>query len=222
MNPKNESRGRLRLPSPAMVVAVLAMMVALGGSALAVTAAKKNSVVTKSIKNGAVKTKKLADGAVKEAKIASAAVTEAKLADGSVSSAKIADNAVTGAKIADDSVTNAEIANDAVGNGELDEESVSVGKIEPGALQASRFFQASTFTNDFPEIAGNSCTTIDPTGFEQLQATDRVIVSTPTGMPAQLIIRANAEAGDILFTMCNISTGPINPGNLGFPVLVIR
>jgi hypothetical protein len=54
-------------PSPAMIVAVLALFVALGGSAYAL---KKNSVKTKNIKNNAVKTKKIADGAVTTPKFA--------------------------------------------------------------------------------------------------------------------------------------------------------
>src|SRR5829696_10238916 len=48
----------LRRPSPAMLVAMIALIAALSGSALAVTAAK-NSVKSKSIKNGQVKTKDL-------------------------------------------------------------------------------------------------------------------------------------------------------------------
>ena len=65
MNTSNKTprEGRRRLPSPAMIVAVLALR-RLGGSALAVNAAK-NSVTTKSIRNSAVKTKKLADRAVR-------------------------------------------------------------------------------------------------------------------------------------------------------------
>ena len=56
-------RNGIRRPSPAMLVALIALFVAMGGSALAVTAAK-NSVKSKSIKNGQVKTKDLANAAV--------------------------------------------------------------------------------------------------------------------------------------------------------------
>jgi hypothetical protein len=221
MRTKNEALGH-HLPSPALIVAVIALILALGGSALAVTAVKKNSVTTKSIKNAAVKTKKLADGAVKETKIATAAVTSAKLADAAVSTGKLADDAVTSAKLADDAVTSSELAAGSVGNAELASESVSVGKIEPGALQASRFFQASTFTANFPSVGAQSCTTEDPTGFEQIQATDRVIVNAPSSIAAPLIIRAAAEDGGVLFTLCNISAAPIDPPSLGYKVLVIR
>ena len=51
-----------RRPSPALIVSVVALLVALGGSAYAV---KKNSVRSKNIVNGAVSGKDIRDGAVK-------------------------------------------------------------------------------------------------------------------------------------------------------------
>jgi hypothetical protein len=70
-----------RSMSPAaVVIAVLALGVALGGGAYAASVKLgKNAVKTKNIKNAAVTEKKIAGGAV----------TEAKLADGSVSGAKL-------------------------------------------------------------------------------------------------------------------------------------
>src|SRR3954454_4725200 len=78
------SRIRQRLTF-ANVVSVIALFVALGGGAYAVTVAKKNSVVSKSIKNGQVR------------------------------KADIAKNAVNGAKVADNSLTGAEINESALG-----------------------------------------------------------------------------------------------------------
>jgi hypothetical protein len=78
---------RLR-PSPAMVVACLALFVAIGGVGYAAVKLKPNSVKTKNIKNGAVK----------EAKIANGAVTNSKIADGAVGGSKIANGAIGGAK----------------------------------------------------------------------------------------------------------------------------
>jgi len=241
MSTQTNEKRRFRIPSPAMLVAMVALMVALGGSALAVTAAK-NSVTTKSIKNGAVKSKKIAANGVKEKNLAAGAVTTGKLADrsvatgkladgsvaagkladGSVVTGKLADDAVTNAKVADNAVETAQIAQGGVGNTDLAQGAVSSGKIEPGALVAQQFYKATTFNNDFPAIAATSCTTIDPTGYEDLQATDRVIMSIPDGAPAALNVRATAEAGDILFTACNMSGAAIDPDPLGYGVLVIR
>jgi hypothetical protein len=63
-----------RLPSPAMVVAVIALVVALAGSAYA---AKK--ITAQDLAKNAVKTKKMVDGAVTTAKLGDSSVTTPKL-----------------------------------------------------------------------------------------------------------------------------------------------
>src|SRR5919204_6634018 len=95
-------RGRV---SSAHVIALVALFVALGGSAFA--AAKigtkdiKNGAVTaKKIRNQAVKTKKIANGAVGNAKIHAAAVTHGKIAANAVGTGNLIDESVTAAKLA--------------------------------------------------------------------------------------------------------------------------
>jgi len=83
----------------AHLIALLALFVALGGSAYAVHL-RKGAVKTRNIRNGAVIESKLANGAVTDPKIAAGAVTSAKIAAGAVTSAKIAADAVTGANLA--------------------------------------------------------------------------------------------------------------------------
>ena len=93
-----------RLPSPAMVLAFIALFAALSGGAYA---AKKigaknlrNSAVTsKKIKNGAVTNRKIRNKAVSAAKLRNGAVTTATIRDGAVSTGKIADAAVTATKL---------------------------------------------------------------------------------------------------------------------------
>lgn len=99
------------LPSPAMLVALLALFVALGGSAYAVKAATApaNSVVTKSIKKGAVTRGKIALGAVGSAQIGTGAVGAAHLGAGAVGTGQLADGAVTGAKLGKATITAANI-----------------------------------------------------------------------------------------------------------------
>jgi hypothetical protein len=96
------------LPSPAMLVALLALFVALGGSAYAVkttTAAPANSVITKSIKKGAVTRLKLADGAVGASQLLPGAVGAPQMANGAVGTAQIADGAITGVKVGTKALT---------------------------------------------------------------------------------------------------------------------
>ena len=66
-------------PSPAMIVAIVALIAALGGSAYAAT-----KVGTKQLKKNAVSTLKIKNDAVTAAKIANNAVTGAKIANGAV------------------------------------------------------------------------------------------------------------------------------------------
>ena len=101
--------GRIRrLPSAALVISVIALFIALGGGAYAVSVAKKNSVVSKSIENGQVKTKDLAKNAVNSAKVANNSLTGNDVKESSLGAVPLATHA-TGA----DSATNASHATSA-------------------------------------------------------------------------------------------------------------
>ncbi|HZO04918.1 MAG TPA: hypothetical protein VFB52_00890 [Solirubrobacterales bacterium] len=75
------------MPSPAAVIAIVALVFAVSGVAVALPG--KNSVATKDIKKNAVTAAKIKNGSV----------TEAKLGDGAVTTSKIGNDAVTGAKV---------------------------------------------------------------------------------------------------------------------------
>jgi hypothetical protein len=110
---------RLR-PSPALIIALVALFVSIGGVGYAAskigTNDIKNQAVTKpKIAKKAVTTGRLADQAVTERTLRDLAVTNPKLADSSVDSAKIADLAVTTAKLGGDSVTAPKLAGTADG-----------------------------------------------------------------------------------------------------------
>ena len=70
----NSRRWRLLRPTPALVVAFVALFAAMGGFGYAAVKMKQNSVKTKNIKNAAVTTDKIADGAVTTPKLAPDAV----------------------------------------------------------------------------------------------------------------------------------------------------
>lgn len=115
-------------PSPALVVASLALVVALGGTSYAAAKLAANSVGARELKANAVTSAKIAPGGVRGADIAAAAVSGAKLADGAVAFGKIADGAVGPAKLADG----------AVGPLALADGSVGASKLAPDALGSSR------------------------------------------------------------------------------------
>src|SRR4051812_29559024 len=107
----------MRRPSPALVVALVALFVALGGPAAAAglirgSQIKKNTITSRQIKNRSLSTKDLSRRAVRQLRITPAgSITQSRLANGAVTSAKIAGAAITGAKIASNSIGPIQIAN---------------------------------------------------------------------------------------------------------------
>ena len=93
-------------PSPAIVAAVLGLVVAMAGTAIAadplakaLTKTKVKKIANKEIdKRFPIGTGQIADGAVSGAKLADSAVNGGKIADGAVGGAKLADGSVTGGK----------------------------------------------------------------------------------------------------------------------------
>ena len=76
------SRSTTPLNLVTLGVALLALVISLGGAAYAVATAPKNSVLSSSIKNGEVKTADLDTAAVATKSLKNGAVTDAKLAPG--------------------------------------------------------------------------------------------------------------------------------------------
>lgn len=100
--------------TPAHAIALLALFVALGGSAYAA-----NSINGALLERGSVPGSKLKRGAVTSAKLASNAVTGAKIANGRVGRSDLAAAAVTRAKLAADSVDGSKLADGSVGSADL-------------------------------------------------------------------------------------------------------
>ncbi len=73
-----------RLPSPALVVALLALFVALGGTGYAALTLEKNSVGTKQLRKGSVKTADIAANAVTGAKVRRGSLTASDFNAGSL------------------------------------------------------------------------------------------------------------------------------------------
>jgi hypothetical protein len=106
-------RRRLRRPSPAMVVACVALFVALGGASYAVTVPRNSvgptqlrarAVTSTKLGNGAVTARAIRDGSVSGRKIAASSVHASDIGTGAVRTAALANGAVTGAKLAPGSV----------------------------------------------------------------------------------------------------------------------
>lgn len=107
--PANRPNRTRRRPSPALVIACLALVVALGGTSYAAFTLPAKSVGTSQLRERAVTSAKLANGVVQTRKLRARAVTASVLGDRSVTSAKLADGAVTSAKLAPGTITAANV-----------------------------------------------------------------------------------------------------------------
>jgi hypothetical protein len=83
---------RRRLPAPGLVVAIVALVAALAGSAVALPG--KNSVDGNDLRRGVVKTKNIKKNAV----------TRSKIKPGAVNGSRVADESLTGADVAEESL----------------------------------------------------------------------------------------------------------------------
>lgn len=116
-----------------MVVAVIALVVALGGSAWAVT-----KVGTKQIRNGAVTAPKLRNGAVTSAKLGPGSVTGPKVAAGAIAESDLLDGSVTGDKIAQTTIKAANLKNSSVPGRAIQDGAVLNDQVKAGSLAADR------------------------------------------------------------------------------------
>lgn len=110
--------GRLGPPSPGTVLGMLALMVALGGTAAA-NLPGNNQVITTDIRNGHVRAPDIGTGQVRAPDIRSNAVGALKIAADAVGSSEIAADAVGSSEIAADAVESSEILNGGVQDAEL-------------------------------------------------------------------------------------------------------
>lgn len=122
--------------SPAMILSIVALFVALGGSAYAVGVGK-NTVRSPQIVDGAVRTVDVRDNAVNAAKIAPDAIGNEELADNSVTSQEIGDETVANQDLANSAVTTAKVAEDSLTALDLGTASVGSAELQSEAVRAS-------------------------------------------------------------------------------------
>jgi hypothetical protein len=151
---RNSTRASFRRPrgwrpSPAMAVALLALVIAMSGTAIATTQLSKNSVGSRNIKPGAVTHSDLRNGAVRGSKLGDSGITDDKLAKGAVTAQALGDGVVGRAKLAGGAVSSDKLALGAVLAGNLGKESVLSGKIGKGAVNGESVADGSLDTEDF-------------------------------------------------------------------------
>lgn len=130
------SKTRSFRPSPAMIIACVALFAALSGSALAVGIGK-NTVRSPQIVDGTVRTVDVRDNAVSAAKIAPDAVTGEELAENSVASPEVLNDSLTSQDLGAASVTSSEVADQSLTSDDLGANSVGSSEIQTGAVRAA-------------------------------------------------------------------------------------
>jgi uncharacterized protein YjbI with pentapeptide repeats len=101
-------------PTPAFVLAMIALLVAMSGTAVAAGLAA-NSVKSKQIVNGQVKHQDLGANAVRGEKVKDESLTGLDLQDDSVAGTDVQDGSLTGADVQDDALTGADIQEGTLG-----------------------------------------------------------------------------------------------------------
>jgi hypothetical protein len=190
-----------RRPSVALVVALLALFVALGGPAEAQKLLGKGDVNSRVVKDRSLKTRDLSRRAVRELRSTpNGSVTEAKIRNGSVTPGKLAAGAVTTPAIADSAVGGAQVA-----NGSL------------SAADLGRFW--GRFRSTIGPIEFGKCWSGEPTGLTADLANadisnDLVLVQPDDRWVERRVtfsVRASSNPGRFVLAACNLGL-PIDGG----------
>jgi hypothetical protein len=236
----------MRRPSPALLVALLALFVALDGPAAAARTIngkllKKQSVTSRAVKNRTLQVADLSRDARRSLRtVRDGAVTEAKLADGSVGGDKLRAGAVGGTAIADRSVGPDDLAAGGVGGAAIADGSITGAKVADGSLGGADVVDGGLDARDIgrfsgrfrtavPAIAPGVCWSGVPTGLAPERARadisqDLVVVTPGADWPErQLAFTVSNDGAPDRFVIaaCNRTALPVAAFEAGFRYLVI-
>ncbi len=140
-------------PSPALVIACIALFAALTGSAIA-AGVGKNTVRSPQIVDGTIRTVDLRDNAVAAGKIAPNAVDTTEIAENGVESSDVAPDSLTAGDLAPASVGSSEVADQSLTANDLGPDSVGSSELQAGSVRASELGPIIQVTNSAPIAAG--------------------------------------------------------------------
>jgi hypothetical protein len=203
------TRTRRFRPSPAMAISVVALFLALAGTAFA---APKLLVRSAQIVDGTVRTVDLRDNAVTSPKIADATVTAGDLgadsvgseeiAKDAVKSDEIADNAVTSSEVAPDSLTAGDLASNSVTSLEIADQTINSNDIGPNAVNADELSVVTLRTNAKSLAAGTNGSISVP-----CQAGEQVLSGGGAPSNYGVEMTSNAPSGNGWFYAASNKTG---------------
>jgi hypothetical protein len=144
----------VRRPSPALVVSMVALFVALSGSAVALQG--RNSVDSGDIINQEVKSKDVKDNGVKSQDYKDGSVGTDALLDGGIASADLGDGVVNSAKVEDNTLQDVDLDAGAVGTSELQSDTVGSANIQNNQVRADDLGPVITRSNSTAVPNGSS------------------------------------------------------------------
>jgi hypothetical protein len=140
-------------PSPALVIACVALFAALTGSAIA-AGVGKNTVRSPQIVDGTIRTVDLRDNAVAAGKIAPNAVENTEIAENAVDSRAVAPDSLTASDLGPASVASSEVADQSLTADDLGPNSVGSSELQAGSVRSSELGPIIQVTNSTPIAAG--------------------------------------------------------------------
>lgn len=217
---------RPRRPSAALVVALIALFVALGGPAEAA-----RLITGKQVKDHSLQTKDLSRKAVKSLRRTPASsVAEKALENGAVTNPKLRDGAVTAVKIAPGNIGPAQLAPGAVGPRELRDATVNGAKIADGTLDSRDIARFSgRFRVKIDGVKAHQCWSREPVGLAPEAAKadisgDLVLVTPDASWPETELaftVRNSNRAERFVLAACNITDVDVPATEVGFRYAVI-
>jgi hypothetical protein len=237
--PDKPTRERVRRPSPALVMSLVALFASTAGSALALQA---NSIRSKHIVNGQVKTGDLADGSVGATKLAPGSVNATKIADSVVGADQLADRAIGGLAIANGSLIGldlaggfgaAQLGSGSVTAAKLTANSITGAKVQTGGLSGSDLASGALTGSHLTANSVNSARVLDNSltgddivesdlGSPLARGLTRVDEETASNSTDVKEIDATCPAGKVLIGGgADVSAGSGSPAALvnSFPLL---
>jgi hypothetical protein len=236
----------MRRPSPATVIAIVALFVAVGGPAQAARLIdggdiRKGTVGSKQLKDRSVKPRDLTrdavrslkatpDGSIGAAKLADNAVTTRALAAGSVLTGTVGDNSLTAADLASNSVGTDEVEDNAVGQTEIRNNGVGASEIADQSIDGGEVIDGGLSTEDVARWTGSFSWAIPNLPAKQCHlawvqvsgaqiAGDFLVISPAAAWPRDLVYTANTTGLETEFKVqaCNIhASQPVAAGTYVF------
>jgi len=217
---------RRRRPSAALVVALLALFVAVGGPAEAA-----RLIRSKDVKNRTLKTEDLSRKAVRTLRTTPpGSIGTGELRDGAVTPVKIAPSSVGSDQLAPGAVGTRELRAGAAGSAQIADGAVTGAKVADGSLDARDTARYSgRFRVSVPKVVRDTCWSGEPVGLAPEQAGadisgDLVLVTPDASWPERSLaftVRGSATRSRFVLAGCNVTAADTDPVEVGFRYVVI-